>query len=118
MLELNNFILFQLKLWQIFWKDTQKPILYIANIEENGADKNPWLEKIRSFLANENSQLIPICATVEAEVSELDDEDEKREFLKAMGMSEPGLDLIINAGYKLLGLQNYRQNSMFLLKFS
>ena len=86
---------------------TQKPILYIANIEENGADKNPWLEKIQSFLENENSQLIPICATVEAEVSELDDEDEKREFLKAMGMSEPGLDLIINAGYKLLGLQNY-----------
>ena len=86
---------------------TQKPILYIANIEENGSDKNLWLEKIRSFLENENSQLIPICATVEAEVSELDDEDEKREFLKAMGMSEPGLDLIINAGYKLLGLQNY-----------
>ena len=86
---------------------TQKPILYIANIEENGSDKNLWLEKIRSFLENENSQLIPICATVEAEVSELDDEDEKKEFLKAMGMSEPGLDLIINAGYKLLGLQNY-----------
>ncbi len=86
---------------------TEKPILYIANIEESGFDSNPWLEKLRKFLENENSHLIPICATIESEVSELNDEDEKAEFLEVLGMKEPGLNRVIKSGYQLLGLQNY-----------
>ena len=86
---------------------TQKPILYIANIEEDGFDSNPWLEKLEVFLENENSYLIPVCATIESEVSEIDEGDEKIEFLKALGMEEPGLNRIIKSGYQLLGLQNY-----------
>jgi len=86
---------------------TQKPILYVANIEESGCDSNPWIEKLRIFLENENSYLIPICATIESEVSELDDEDEKIEFLNVLGMEEPGLNRVIKLGYQLLGLQNY-----------
>jgi|TARA_B100000953_G_scaffold298856_2_gene296928 GTP-binding protein YchF len=86
---------------------TEKPILYIANIEERGFDSNPWLEKLRVFLKNENSHLIAICATIESEVSELDDEDEKAEFLEVLNMEEPGLDRVIKLGYQLLGLQNY-----------
>ncbi len=85
---------------------TQKPTLYIANVEEDGLDSNPWLEKIQGLIENENAQLIPVCASIEAEVSQLD-EDEKQEFLDALGMEEPGLNRIIRAGYELLGLQNY-----------
>jgi GTP-binding protein YchF len=85
---------------------TQKPALYIANVEEDGLDSNPWLEKIQGLIENENAQLIPVCASIEAEVSQLD-EDEKQEFLDALGMEEPGLNRIIRAGYELLGLQNY-----------
>ena len=80
---------------------------YIANIEEDGFDSNPWLEKLQVFLESENSHLIPVCATIESEVSEIDEGDEKIEFLKALGMEEPGLNRIIKSGYQLLGLQNY-----------
>lgn len=85
---------------------TQKPTLYIANVEEDGLESNPWLEKIQAVIGNENAQLIPVCASIEAEVSQLE-EDEKQEFLDALGMAEPGLNRIIRAGYELLGLQNY-----------
>ncbi len=85
---------------------TQKPTLYIANVEEDGLESNPWLEKIQDVIGNENAQLIPVCASIEAEVSQLE-EDEKQEFLDALGMAEPGLNRIIRAGYELLGLQNY-----------
>ena len=76
-------------------------------IEEDGFDSNPWIEKLEVFLESENSYLIPVCATVESEVSEIDEGDEKIEFLKALGMEEPGLNRIIKSGYQLLGLQNY-----------
>jgi len=85
---------------------TQKPTLYIANVEEDGLDSNPWLEKLQGIVENESSQLIPICAAIEAEVSQLE-ADEKQEFLDALGMEEPGLNRIIRAGYQLLDLQNY-----------
>ncbi|MAJ90844.1 MAG: hypothetical protein CMF40_01480 [Legionellales bacterium] len=62
---------------------------------------------MHNYLENDNSHLITICATIESEISELGDEDEKEELLKEMGMNEPGLNLIIKAGYDLLGLQNY-----------
>ncbi len=85
---------------------TQKPTLYIANVEEDGLHSNPWLEKLQVLADKEDAQLIPVCASIEAEVSQLDD-NEKQEFLEALGMEEPGLNRIIRAGYKLLSLQTY-----------
>lgn len=85
---------------------TQKPTLYIANVEEDGLESNPWLGKLQDLADSEGAQLIPVCAAIEAEVSQLE-EEEKQEFLEALGMEEPGLNRIIRAGYKLLGLQNY-----------
>ncbi|GJM04099.1 MAG: ribosome-binding ATPase YchF [marine bacterium B5-7] len=85
---------------------TLKPTLYIANVEEDGLDSNPWLEKLQGLADKEGAQLIPVCASIEAEVSQLED-DEKQEFLEALGMEEPGLNRIIRAGYKLLSLQTY-----------
>jgi ribosome-binding ATPase len=85
---------------------TQKPTLYIANVDEEGLDSNPWLEEIQALADKENSQVIPVCAAIEAEVSQLE-EDEKQEFLEALGLKEPGLNRIIRAGHELLGLQTY-----------
>jgi len=85
---------------------TDKPTLFIANVEEEGLNSNPWLEKIQEIAEKENSQVIPVCAAIEAEVSQLE-EEEKQEFLDALGIEEPGLNRIIHAGYELLGLQTY-----------
>jgi len=85
---------------------TLKPTLYIANVEEDGLNSNPWLEKLQVLADKEDAQLISVCAAIEAEVSQLED-DEKEEFLEALGMEEPGLNRIIRAGYKLLSLQTY-----------
>jgi ribosome-binding ATPase len=85
---------------------TLKPTLYIANVEEDGLNSNPWLEKLKAIAVKENAQLISVCAAIESEVSQLEDE-EKQEFLEALGMEEPGLNRIIRAGYELLGLQTY-----------
>jgi ribosome-binding ATPase len=85
---------------------TQKPTLYIANVEEDGLDSNPWIEKLQALADKEDAQLITVCAAIESEVSQLED-DEKEEFLEALDMEEPGLNRIIRAGYKLLSLQTY-----------
>lgn len=85
---------------------TQKPTLYIANVEEDGLASNQWLEKLQTLADKEGAQLISVCAAIEAEVSQLE-ESEKEEFLEALGMEEPGLNRIIRAGYKLLSLQTY-----------
>ncbi len=85
---------------------TDKPTLYIANVEEDGMDSNPWLEKLQALLRDEDAQVIPVCAAIESEIAQLDDE-EKLEFLEALGLEEPGLNRIIRAGYQLLGLQTY-----------
>ena len=85
---------------------TEKPTLYIANVEEDKLESNLWLEKISEVAARENSRVIPVCAAIESEISQLADE-EKQEFLDALGLKEPGLNRIIRAGYELLGLQNY-----------
>jgi hypothetical protein len=85
---------------------TLKPTLYIANVEEDGLDSNPWLEKLQALADEEGAQLIAVCAAIESEVSQLED-DEKEEFLEALGMEEPGLNRIIRAGYRLLSLQTY-----------
>ncbi len=85
---------------------TLKPTLYIANVEEDGLESNSWLEKLQELADKEGAQLIAVCAAIEAEVSQLE-EEEKAEFLEALGMAEPGLNRIIRAGYKLLSLQTY-----------
>lgn len=85
---------------------TIKPTMYIANVAEDGFDNNPMLEAVRELARSENAEVVPICAKIESEIIELDDED-KAEFLAELGMEEPGLDRVIRAGYQLLGLQTY-----------
>lgn len=85
---------------------TLKPTLYIANIAEDGFENNPLLAAVEELAATEGAQVVPICNKLEAEISELDDED-KAEFLADLGMDEPGLNRVIRAGYQLLDLQTY-----------
>jgi GTP-binding protein YchF len=85
---------------------TVKPTMYIANVNENGFENNPHLDVVRQIAATENAIVVPVCNKLEAEIAELQD-DEKMDFLKDLGMSEPGLDRVIRAGYQLLGLHTY-----------
>jgi GTP-binding protein YchF len=85
---------------------TLKPTLYIANVEEDGMENNPWLGKLGELAARENSRVIPVCAAIEAEIAELD-EQSRLEFMQSLGLKEPGLNRIIRAGFELLGLQTY-----------
>ena len=85
---------------------TVKRTLYIANVNEDGFENNPHLDALREMAAAEGAEVVPVCAAIEAELAALED-DEKREFLAEMGLSEPGLDRVVRAGYKLLHLQTY-----------
>lgn len=85
---------------------TGKPVLYIANVAEDGFSANPLLEQVRDIAGQEGAEVAPVCAAIEAELAELDDAD-RAEFLADYGLSEPGLDRVIHAAYKLLGLQTY-----------
>ncbi|MEX0738758.1 MAG: redox-regulated ATPase YchF [Pseudohongiella sp.] len=85
---------------------TIKPTMYIANVDENGFDNNPLLDRVAAVAEAEGAVLVPICNKLESEIAELAD-DEKLEFLQDLGMDEPGLDRVIRAGYQLLGLQTY-----------
>jgi len=85
---------------------TTKPTMYIANVDEDGFDNNPFLDTVRQIAEAEGASVVPICNKLESEIAELDD-SEKAEFLQDLGMEEPGLDRVIRAGYKLLGLQTY-----------
>ena len=94
------------KLLKDFQLLTIKPVLYVANVSEEGFEKNPHLTAIKDFAKVENSEVVVICAEIEAQISKLDIQ-EKQEYLSEMGQSESGLDKLIKAGYKLLGLQTY-----------
>ena len=85
---------------------TMKPVLYVANVNEDGFENNPYLDAVREIAAREEAEVVVICNKLEAEIAELDD-DEKAEFLADLGMDEPGLDRVIRAGYRLLGLQTF-----------
>ncbi len=85
---------------------TQKPTMYIANVSEDGFESNPLLDKVTKLAEEENSGVVVICASIESEIAELEDE-EKIEFLQELGLEEPGLNRVIRAGYELLGLQTY-----------
>ena len=85
---------------------TIKPMMYIANVNEDGFDNNPYLDAVQKVADEQGAAVVPVCAAIESEIAELDDED-KLDFLEGMGLSEPGLNRVIRAGYKLLGLQTY-----------
>ena len=96
----------QMKLLRGYHLITAKPVLYIANVAEDGFEDNPLLDTVVELAAAEGSEVVPICNKIEAEISELADE-ERAEFLEALGIEEPGLNRVIRAGYKLLGLHHY-----------
>jgi GTP-binding protein YchF len=85
---------------------TDKPLMYIANVAENGFTNNPLLKQVEDIATAESTVAVPISAAIESELSGMSAED-KQEFLKEMGLNEPGLNRVIRAGYKLLGLQTY-----------
>ena len=85
---------------------TAKPVLYVANVAEGGFADNPLLAAVQAHAATEGAEVVPVCAAIEAEIADLDD-DEKQIFLADLGLEEPGLNRLIRAGYKLLGLATY-----------
>lgn len=85
---------------------TAKPVLYIANVAEDGFDDNPLLDDVRALAESQGAEVVAICNKIEAEIAELE-EEEKADFLEALGIAEPGLNRVIRAGYKLLGLHHY-----------
>lgn len=91
---------------QEFFLLTNKPTMYIANVAEDGFENNPMLDKVVAHALAEGSAVVAVCAAMEAEMVELEDEDLK-EFLSELGLEEPGLNRVIRAGYTLLDLQTY-----------
>lgn len=85
---------------------TAKPVLYIANVNDDGYTNNPFLDKVTALAQAEGASIVSICAATEAELIAMD-EDERLEFMQDLGLSEPGLHRVIRAGYQLLGLQTY-----------
>lgn len=85
---------------------TAKPVLYIANVDDNSYENNPLLEKVQKLAAEEKASIVALCAATESELVELEDVD-RLEFMADLGLSEPGLNRVIRAGYDLLGLQTY-----------
>ncbi len=85
---------------------TAKPAMYVGNVHEDGFENNPYLDRLRAYAAERGAPVVAICAKIESEIADLDDE-EKKLFLSDMGMQEPGLNRLIRAGFQLLGLQTY-----------
>ena len=85
---------------------TAKPTMYVANVRDNGFQNNPHLDAVRRMAEAEGSVVVPVCAAIEAEIADMEDED-KAVFLADMGMEEPGLNRVIRAAFSLLGLQTY-----------
>jgi GTP-binding protein YchF len=89
-----------------FFLLTMKPTMYVANVSEHGFTDNPLLAAVEAYAARENAPVVAISAALESQIADLDPDD-KQLFLADMGMTEPGLDRVIHAGYRLLGLQTY-----------
>jgi GTP-binding protein YchF len=85
---------------------TAKPVMYVANVDEGGFTGNPRLEALEKLAAAEGAVVVAVCAAIEAEIAELDEGD-RAAFLADLGLAEPGLDRIIRAGYRLLGLLTF-----------
>ena len=86
---------------------TLKPTMYIANVDENGFEDNPYLDAVKNIAASEGASIVTICNKLESEIAELAEEGEKLEFLQEIGMKEPGLNRVILAGYRLLKLHTF-----------
>ncbi len=86
---------------------TAKPVMFIANVAEDGFENNPMLDQVHALAEAQGAVVVPICNKLESDIAELDDEAERAEFLADLGMEEPGLNRVIRMGYQLLGLQNY-----------
>ena len=85
---------------------TDKPVMYVANVAEDGFGDNPFLQAVRHKAATENAEVVPVCAGIEAEIAQLDEAD-RQEFLAELGLAESGLDRVIRAGYALLDLLTF-----------
>jgi GTP-binding protein YchF len=85
---------------------TLKPLMYVANVAENGFKNNPYLEAVEQRAAGEGADVVPVCAAIESEIAELEPE-ERQAFLEELGLHEPGLDRVIRAAYHLLGLLTF-----------
>jgi len=85
---------------------TDKPVMYVANVDETGFTDNPRLDRVRALAKAEGSVVVPVCAAIEAEISQLEEAD-RADFLKELKLDEPGLNRVIRGGYTLLGLQTY-----------
>ena len=85
---------------------TLKPVMYVANVQEDGFTNNPHLDAVRAHAHTEGAQVVPVCAAIEEELSQLEDAD-RDAFLADLGLDEPGLNRVIRAAYLLLGLQTY-----------
>ena len=85
---------------------TLKPTMYIANVNEDGFENNPFLDQVRAIAAQEGSVVVPVCAAIESDLAEMEDAD-RDEFMAELGLKEPGLNRVIRAGYELLNLQTY-----------
>ena len=96
----------ELPLLKQFFLITAKPAMFVGNVSEDGFENNPYLDRLKDYAATQNAPVVAICAKIEAELSEMDDAD-RLDFLKELGQEEPGLNRLIRAAYKLLGLQTY-----------
>ena len=96
----------ELPLLKQFFLITAKPAMFVGNVSEDGFENNPYLDRLNEYAATQNAPVVAICAKIEAELSEMDDAD-RLDFLKELGQEEPGLNRLIRAAYKLLGLQTY-----------
>jgi GTP-binding protein YchF len=96
----------ELPLLKQFFFITAKPAMFVGNVSEDGFENNPYLDRLKEYAATQNAPVVAICAKIEAELSEMDDAD-RLEFLQELGQEEPGLNRLIRAAYKLLGLQTY-----------
>jgi GTP-binding protein YchF len=85
---------------------TTKPVMYVANVAEDGFDSNPYLDVVRKKAESEGACVVPVCAGIEAEIALLDEQD-RQEFLRELGLKESGLDQVIRAGYSLLNLLTF-----------
>ena len=85
---------------------TAKPAMFVGNVDEKGFENNPYLDRLREYAAKQGAPVVAICAKIEADLAEMDDEDKKM-FLAEIGQDEPGLNRLIRAAFKLLGLQTY-----------
>jgi len=81
-------------------------VMYVANVKEDGFTNNPHLDAVTARAKKEGAVVVAVCAAIEAEISQLDEQD-RADFLKDLGLAEPGLNRVIRAGYELLGLQTY-----------